>query len=222
MFVLVPLAISEAMFETGSDCFLVLMSRFFLPGCFSWVIWKHLNTSGSLYLRQSSSLCPGNQIAWLCHHSLWWKQTSKAEQTGMVDLVVTLSPQFPLQHLPSLHLLPSSFSRWTMSVSSCYPRVKTFHAWGIIPRPKEDWQRNSLSSPNFYPWPSNHVHFVQRKSSSCHRHYSLCCAWFPHYWTEFFSTTPHQSFALVPWNRKSLRPPWVSWWVSFRSSLWST
>lgn len=82
----------------------------------------------------------------------------EAEQTGMVDLVVTLLPQFPLQHLPSLHLLPFSLSRQTMSTSSRYPtRVKTFHTWG-----KSAW-RNSKARGGLrtlYPLPG-FIHGLQ-------------------------------------------------------------
>lgn len=44
---------------------------------------------------------------------------------------------------------------------------------GIVPMAKKWLRKNSTSSPSFYLWPSNHVHFIWRKFSSCHHHYSL-------------------------------------------------
>lgn len=151
---------------------------------------------------------------------LWWEQTSKAEQTGWS------LPQFPLQHHTSLHLLHSFFS--TMATIN---RVKIFHAWGKScghhsKRPKRDWERNSTSSPSFYSWPSSYVSYIWRKFSTFSTiiiplFQILHHAWFPHNWTEFHSKNSPHTFALVPWNKKSMWPPCVSWCVPFWENLWS-
>lgn len=50
--------------------------------------------------------------------SLWWKKTSKAEQTAMADLAVTSSPKFPLGkewvHLPSFSMCLNKTDLWTL------------------------------------------------------------------------------------------------------------
>lgn len=161
---------------------------------------------------------------------LWWKKTSKVEQTGTVDLVVTLSPQFPLWHFPSLHLLPSSFSRQCWC--SCYPsRVKMFHVWG-----KSGWRNSNgqkrTEKRTLCPLPVFIYGLPITRTSPggnlvaatiiiallqiLHR------AWFSRNWAEFCSTTTPHAFALVPWNKKSLWRPCVSWRIPFQWNLWST
>lgn len=131
---------------------------------YQWIGSPKELSSLRISLGKSSSLCLGKWIAWLHRHC---DGSRPPKQSRQVDLCLSF-----------LYSITHPFTSFIPSLALSYHRVKIFHAWGKScghhsKRPKRDWERNSTSSPSFYSWPSSYVHYIWRKFSTCHHHYSL-------------------------------------------------
>lgn len=185
---------------------------------YQWIGSPKELSSLRISLGKSSSLCLGKWIAWLHHHC---DGSRPPKQSRQVDLC--LSFLYSITH-PFTSFIPSlalCYHKQSQNIS-CLGQIM----WPSFQKTKKGLRKEFYILSQFYSWPSSYVCYIWRKFSTFSTiiiplFQILHHAWFPHNWTEFHSKNSPHTFALVPWNKKSLWPSCVSWCVPFWENLWS-
>lgn len=175
-------AISEAMFWNRL-CFLIFRAHIYIFSYLdiSWIFqlsevkifnyqWfgspKELNRL-RISLEKSSYPCPGKWIVWLCHNCDGSRPPKQSRQIWMIlwsHYCLTFLCSIPHPFISFIPPFALSYYRENQNIP-CVGQIR-------LSSFQKD-RRNSTSSPSFHSCPSSHVHYIWRKFSTCHHHYSL-------------------------------------------------